>query len=443
VAGCKAARWALAVIRACGLPLLLTLPSSPRPDPSLAPALVASPRARDTASPGSLHHHAVVFAAPAGFANEFYALAVDSFVRDADRHGGPQTLPLGVHVDWLTGTGTLRRSVFLDCDGDRLVDTDWIRPLVPDSVQFLCLGPQEQALHRELSARFRCPQINPYDAAAAADDKAATLARWHDLETPASLACAPGQRDAARAFASGFDHAVVKPVAGTEGNAVCYLDCHRPDFVPRLVAALETCWVQGVALVQQRRDGIGYRDPSSGRCCSLALRLNLVHDGYRHRVTSAYAQIGRDAASPAACGRGGRIIDLHRAGSGLVLRTAPEHRIEWPDAALWRQLGQDAERAAARFPGLALVGLDLVLDRAADGRLAPVFLEANPRPAGLCRSRLLTGMPSPHDPIGVGLELWDGLARLRAAALPHRAGRSRFRAAVAGQAADLLLSPPD
>jgi hypothetical protein len=152
----------------------------------------------------------------------------------------------------------------------------------------------------------------------------------------------------------------------------------------------------------------------------LALRLNVVYDGRRHRPASGYAQIGRDVSTPAACGRGGHIVSLHQALSGLVARHDPELRIAPPEAGEWQAWARQVELAAGSLQGLGLVGLDLLLDLDDDGRPLPVVLEANPRPAGLCRSRLLSGPPSPHDPIGVGVELWDGVAAL----ISHR-GRAR------------------
>lgn len=379
---------------------MLNLPAPCRPDGALAPEVRLASHALDPAATlGSLRRHAVVFDAPRGFANEFYTLAVDAYVRDCDRHGQPQTALLGVQAGWLTEQGAIHRSIYLDCEKDRLVAVDWDRPMRPASVQFLCLGEHEQALHRELSARFPCPQLNSYRAAALADDKSATLSRWRDLETPASLTVQPGDRETARTFVEGFPLSVVKPNAGTEGDRVALLERDRPDFGRLLEQALAACWQGGAALIRQRRDGVCYRDPASGSCHTLALRLNLVHDGSRHRLTSGYAQLGCDAETPAACGRGGRIIDLHSALSGLATRACRPDRIEPPAATLWRRLSRDAERAAAAFEGLALVGLDVLLDLTADDRLLPVFVEANPRPAGLCRSRLLTGVrPQPATP---------------------------------------------
>ena len=185
---------------------------------------------------GLRSRHALVFAAPRGFANEFYALAVDAYVRDAGRHGRPCTAPLGVHVDWLAEDGAIRRALMLDGERDRLITADWERPFAPDCVQFVCLGAREQTLHRELSARFRCPQVNPYPASAVADDKAATLARWRGrgLATPASLRVEAGATAAARSFAEDFPEVVVKPNGATEGEGVVYLALRQPGAVRRL-----------------------------------------------------------------------------------------------------------------------------------------------------------------------------------------------------------------
>jgi hypothetical protein len=126
-------------------------------------------------------------------------------------------------------------------------------------------------------------------------------------------------------------------------------------------------------------------------------------------LASGFAQIGPDAARPASCGRGGRIVALSAALASLVPRHEPSRTVPGPDASLWADITEQAERAAGLFRSLLLVGLDVILDLTSSGRIIPVFLEANPRPAGLCHTRLLSGLPANDDLPGVGLEIWDGL----------------------------------
>jgi len=54
-----------------------------------------------------------------------------------------------------------------------------------------------------------------------------------------------------------------------------------------------------------------------------------------------------------------------------------------------------------------LIGLDVLLDHDQHGKICPVFLEANPRPAGLSHSRLLVDDPWQPAVNGVTLNLWD------------------------------------
>jgi hypothetical protein len=77
----------------------------------------------------------------------------------------------------------------------------------------------------------------------------------------------------------------------------------------------------------------------------------------------------------------------------------------------WARIREQSEQAAGLFPGLLLIGLDVLLDHDANGNIIPVFLEANPRPAGLSHSRLLTEDIMSSTQNGVSLKLWSGLAK--------------------------------
>jgi len=356
--------------------------------------------------------HAVIFKSAAGFGNEFFPLAVDAYESAARHRDIPGILPLGVHVDWLDAAGAIRRALMLDAERGCLVEGPMERPFRPDSVHFLCLGSREQALHRDLARRFLCPQVNPLGPSALADDKAATLAEWSalDLETPRSERVSPGDAAAIARGLATFPEIVIKPNAATEGIGVVYPSRRDPGFAFVVNAGMEACWRLGVALIQERRDGVLYRDPDSGGLHTLALRLNLVRDERRHRLASGFAQIGADPGQPAARGRNGRILPLATVLSNLVDRRQPRRVIDGPDPARWSDIERLAARAAGVFGKLLLVGLDIVLDLDADGRPVPVFLEANPRPAGLYHSRLLSGLPSQNDQAGVGPALWRGLA---------------------------------
>jgi len=382
----------------------------------LAPEMCLSPDRMEAALPmPSLgYRHAVVFAATTGFTHEFYPLAVDAYERDSLRHGRLCIQLLGVHVDWLDSDGAIRRSILLDPERNCLLEADWDTPLRPNSVQFLCLGSRERALHGDLAARFDCPQLNPYGPSARADDKAATLTGWSalGLEVPRFLRLEQGDRAAAQRFINEYPEGVVKPNWGTEGLGVAYFDRSDPDLENELLAALEFCWRQGAALIQERRDGVLFHHPELGGLHTLVLRLNLVYDGRRHRLASGFAQIGTDHKQPASRRRGGRILSLAEALSHLVARCRPLNPVDGPDIKLWAELVSKAERAAGLFDKLLLVGLDVLLDLDSNDRLVPVFLEANPRPAGLCHSRLLCGPPSREDRVGVGAELWEGVESL-------------------------------
>ncbi|WP_019867700.1 hypothetical protein [Methylovulum miyakonense] len=351
--------------------------------------------------------HVVLFASAVFFTHEFYPLAVDAYEHDCGRYGGPRTHVFGAHMGWLAENGALRRAIYLDVASGRLVETDLAVPLHPDSVQFLCLGKQEQAHHAALSQRYHCLQVNPASPSRLADDKAATLAGWValGLDVPVWQTVAPGDWETAFSFFERCAEIVVKPNQATEGELVAFFQRGDGQAKALLETHLQRCWMQGAAIMQQRCDGVGFLNPLSGIRQTLALRLNLAFDGQRYGLESGYAQLGRDWQHPASCGRGGGIMPIDEAISGLDYDGKPVRL----DAQDWRRICTQAGRAASLFEGLLLMGLDVLLDCGQDGKIIPVFLEANPRPAGLGHSRLLADDPSVPAWMGVSLKLWGNL----------------------------------
>jgi len=364
----------------------------------------SSPDELSAVLPGTWHH-AVIFASPVCFTHELYPLIVDACVHDLERFGKPRTNVLAAHSDWLAGQGQLKRILYLDSSSGRFIETDLDVPVRTDSVQFLCLGREERAMHAAMSQSFACVQVNPASVSRLADDKAATLAAWSalGLDVPAYQEIAPGDWETAYCFLDRYTEIVAKPNQATEGELVAFFRRDQAHARRELARHLECCWAQGSAIVQQRRDGVCFRNPVSGVKQSLALRLNLAFDGERHRVESGYAQLGQDERHPASCGRGGQLAAIDVALSGLTSGGKPIRL----DVADWNRICEQAERAADLFAGLLLMGLDVLLDRDLHGNISPVFLEANPRPAGLSHSRLLADDPFMPAQIGVSLKLWD------------------------------------
>ncbi len=360
-------------------------------------------------------YHVVVFADAVLFQHEFYPLAVDAYVHDA-LLGAMRTNVVGAHVDWLCPDGSPKRIVFLDADRDRLREADLLSPIRPDSAQFHSLGKNEQSLHQQWSAALPCVQLNPYVPSSLADDKAATLAGWVELgiEVPAFAKLAAGDVEGAWRFLKTHGEVVVKPNQSTEGDGVAYFEFGQDRHAEAFALHLESCWHQGDALAQQRRDGLLFRDSHNGTWHNLSLRLNLAFDGHRYQVESGYAQLAADTSHAASRSLGGRIVSLLEILDGLFPRTDQDGTKISLTTSDWIRLCGQATLAASLFNGLLLLGLDVLLDLDADGRILPVFLEANPRPAGLCHSHLLDTYPDGSCPPsnGVSLRLWDGLDSL-------------------------------
>lgn len=374
----------------------------------MAPEVCIETGPRRGLPPGGRWNHAVIFAAAPLITHELYPLAADACVRDA-RAGGPFYRVLGVHGDWLAN-GRARRVLWLDPERDRFSETTLSEPADLHSAQLLALGPQQTRCHLVWARRLTCPLVNPGPPSATADDKHGLAGRWAagGLEVPAGVLVAPGHRLPARDFLRRTGEIVVKPNDGTEGQGVRFLSASDPAASGLLDAQLSACWEWGPARLEERRDGVAWRDPETGGCHSLAIRLHVAAGASRLRAESGYALVGADIDSPAARGLGGRMRPLQSVTSSLVLRASGES-VAFGGADLERAR-RLAEAAAGIVGGIGLSGVDLVLDAAPSGEVVPVLLELNPRPAGLAHARFLPGAGEGRVEAGVSLDVWDGLA---------------------------------
>jgi len=130
----------------------------------------------------------------------------------------------------------------------------------------------------------------------------------------------------------------------------------------------------------------------------VALRVNVTWNGSEFLAESGYAQVSRDAQTFAASrGRGGSIVDIDEAllnlyypRDGAWARLIPTRM----DIARIKQAAVNSTQALnTGLPEkdyLKMIGIDTVLEvenAETEGRIQPVVLEANPRPAGLSRLR--------------------------------------------------------
>ena len=234
--------------------------------------------------------------------------------------------------------------------------------------------------------------------------------RWAaaGLEVPRGELLEAGAHRRAMRWLAEEGQIVVKPNCGIEGQRVLYLRCDGPDAVDHLETHLAACWEWGPVLIEVRRDGVCWRSPDTGALHSLALRLHVARRGDEVRAESGYAQVGADIDLPACRCDGGTLQPLAAVLESLARRTdgAPVP-FGAEDLERVRSTAEAAVRAQAP---LGLSGVDVVLDVDDAGRVVPVLLELNPRPAGLAHARFLPGAGEGRGEAGVSLSMWDGLA---------------------------------
>ncbi len=367
----------------------------------LCPELLLSP------SPISLPDrpiHALIFSAFPHITNELYPLMVDAYVARSECD------VIGIHEQWLTGR-TFRRAIFCDEQRLELYEADICGQPAISSAQVLALDLRhERQPHRRIEHLLQGIRVfNPSTGARKLDDKAWTGCCWQQagLPTPAfrvlprNLSSAAAQQTLDE-FAGGNTHMVLKPADGTEGRGVTRLHPHAAD-----TAGLAAALAQGGAvLIMAEHGSVHYHRASAA--LPLTIRLNVSWDGEIAQAESGYAQVAQTPTGIASVGRGGSIVPLWQLWPHLCLA---HDRPFTPDEADWRRLLATAEAgvcalAAALSADMpVLVGIDLLLDVDAAGRLFPLLLEANPRPAGLGHAHLVEIHGPTREP-GVSSRIW-------------------------------------
>lgn len=319
---------------------------------------------------------AVVFTAEA-------VLFIDALAALAEDAAGSGRTVVAVRDTWLDKGCRMVRAIAPDPGGP--TDVQFASPAPVGTAWILHLAPPEHEKHRELSARLGragVTVVNPYHASRRLDDKAETHRLWRaaGVETP-DWTLLPAGTDpvSARTIIADamvrWGGAFILPNDGTEGRGVGRF---TPSEVNEAASRAAVLLQDGPVLLRQPRGDVGFGSPPR----AMTLRIHVAWNGTQWVAESGFAQVAPSPDEPVASrGRGGSIVSLQQA---LPPNIAPA-------------LADASERAAVALgPGPGVIGLDVLLERDGD-RVRPVFLEANPRPAGLNHSEpLLT--PSGQGP---------------------------------------------
>jgi hypothetical protein len=335
------------------------------------------------------------------FTNEFYALAIDAFTSDSSITGRPRFNLLGIKDSWIDEQSCATRAILVDFERLRLIETDLPQPQKLDSVQFISLGRNEIEVHQALSERLECIQVNPFKYSWPADDKISSYKLWksRSIPIPDTLPITKINR-AAISFVEQHEESILKPNFATGGQGATFLrseiDLHR-------VWANNSVDVEWI--LQARKDTVLFKKSDNDQPQTLVIRLNVGGQTPSSlKVESVYTQIGADRWSPASTKHDSRIISKQ----DLKGKTGYIEGKHWRPLELndlfWSQAYTLAEQAASIYPGLFLAGIDLIVDVDSTDQPTCIVLEANARPAGLCRSRCIKdGKPK------ISSQLWKTL----------------------------------
>jgi hypothetical protein len=369
---------------------------------SIAPPL----RIQDSHQQLTLPLAAVVFQTWPHFADEIAPVLVDA--------SASRGTTVAVHTSWVSEDGQIARAVCLDAHNDRLVEADLRTPLAPEWV-LLLLGPRgaERSWHAEWASRFErggSRVMNSQSFAEIADDKWETYEIWKaaGIPTPDTCVIQAAVLEADRLIAvqsatNGFEKGggfVCKPRHGTEGCSVIVCQSEGMlEAVDRVIASGDDC------IVQRFENDLVWLDVH-GVPHIAVLRINVARD--RRGVLQAesgWLHVAAGKNRVASVGQSGSIQHIV-AGSMRVLRSGTLVGIRSEEMFGVEEIACSAVKTIDPSGVTALAGVDIVLRVGDDGKVAPLALEVNPRPAGLSHSRFIVPNWQSAGPPGVSERMW-------------------------------------
>ncbi|MHB9025043.1 MAG: hypothetical protein ACYC7E_12875 [Armatimonadota bacterium] len=359
--------------------------------------------------------HALIFNAFPHVLNEIYPLMVDAYAADLSSSTSQTFQVVGVHENWLSD-GSFMRAIAFDVETLGVWEADVAPQPSIASAQILALNlVEEDTAHARIAqALGDIPLLNPLVGSRLLDNKAETAARWvrAGLPTPecvlirGDLSLVERQALLQEFLDSHQKPVFLKPAGGTEGRGVTYCDVASTTAARFLLDAMVP---HENYLVSVDHGGIRFAGPEGPVRCTL--RLNVCWNGEHTVAESGYAQVAGSLDGIASAGRGGRLVSLTELWAHLC---TPEGEPVSPTAEDWTQLTELAAAgiaALADAPLPALIGVDILLDITPAGKMLLYLLEANPRPAGMAHSRLIS-FDGPRDEPGISPELWRVVQRM-------------------------------
>ncbi|MGC9326559.1 MAG: hypothetical protein ACP5I1_02895, partial [Candidatus Hinthialibacter sp.] len=364
--------------------------------------------------------YAVCFEQSANICNELYPLMIDSYVCDLSKYWRRRLCLIGVHIDWLDEERRAKRCIYYRPEEDQIIETSLEEPLAIHTVHFLAVSPETHQIWSKRFSNKEVFQINLGGDSARADDKYACIQLWKENGVPTPQAVLLPQNEVGsdeRLFhqvkdsfeflfekESGEEVALlVQPNRGTEGRGVQSFTGPR-DW--RLFSQQHKALFEHIRRIAQQDDVLlrrGVRnvllhDPAAGQHVCFDLRVNVACG----RMESGFVMAAPPGAVISSPGRGGRILEYKPETEWKLYTQNPPGLVSWNEG-LWHDIQETAEAAAAPFAQCMLAGVDIRFEQR-KGKITPLVLDINPRPAGLAHSRYF----DTREP-GVTQYLWDFL----------------------------------
>ena len=376
---------------------------------------------------GEDNNYGIIFGAESIFMQDtIHGIQNDALLADSDN----LVNILGVHHDWLNESKLVtNRALFVD-DKGLVKDVLFEEPVNLEIIHFLHLGyKKEKEIHRELSEKFKTMniiQINPYGVSyERSDDKYRTYELLKSsgpigLHLPETLFL-PNKlkKEEIEKLLKGFVKihkickGIVLPNTGTEGELVMEVDLRNQNLLLECVNYIhDFVFKKDNGIFREIRGNTGLPVPGhlGSEYRRFTVRMHVSWNGEDYVTESGYGQIaGNDTTHITSLNHGGKVISFSEAFSEIHYESRDKqgnhqwipYEVRQEDIEILKQSAEEVMRITNRNIAdqekLKFAGLDFLIEiwKAKDNRaqsklrFTPVFLEINPRPAGLVHSRTL------------------------------------------------------
>jgi len=312
----------------------------------------------------------------------------------------------GVHYKEIDKRGFLRGLLLKE--NLEIKEKKFIPSLIPDAIWILHLPrDEERFLHQNISLffkKFPLLQINPYLSTKRAEDKFRTLNLWlsRGLSTPGGIIIRKKEQkekeDKLKRFLKKVNRPLyLQPNKGTEGRDTFRVECAKKR---EIISLIDYLLLEDDVLIREERGNLFYFKEKERGMRRVVFRINVGYNGKKFIADSGFAEVCLEEKSfITSPERGGEIKSINEVLANLYfIQRGRKYRFI-PHPLEIEKIKETAETSLLALNWglneeefLKFAGVDLLLEVNGKGKLNPLPLEINPRPAGLNHSEEIKGI---------------------------------------------------